>query len=136
MLSLFLVVNQVSGSKSFHTSCTMPTYNVNFFHPPPIRGTMDILWSCLFTVFLCTWTAQHLNVPQQPSSQAKPTCQKRTSCGGARRKPTTAKTRLAPRNNCRRGSQQASSTSRGRPVQYTPKQRPGAPATESAPVNE
>jgi hypothetical protein len=27
------------------------------------RGTIDILWSCIFTVFLCTWSALHLNLP-------------------------------------------------------------------------
>ncbi len=26
---------------------------------------MDILWSCLFTIITCTWTVQHLNVPEQ-----------------------------------------------------------------------
>lgn len=26
---------------------------------------MDILWSCLFTIIACTWTVQHLNVPEQ-----------------------------------------------------------------------
>lgn len=27
------------------------------------RGTIDILWSCLATIFLCVWTAIHLPVP-------------------------------------------------------------------------
>jgi hypothetical protein len=26
---------------------------------------MDSLWSCLFTIFACTWTIQHLNIPEQ-----------------------------------------------------------------------
>ena len=30
---------------------------------PDGRGTFDILWSCLFTIFLCTWTVLHLNIP-------------------------------------------------------------------------
>ena len=30
---------------------------------PDGRGTYDILFSCLVTVFLCTWTCLHLNVP-------------------------------------------------------------------------
>ncbi|MCJ1320453.1 hypothetical protein MMC15_005792 [Xylographa vitiligo] len=29
------------------------------------RGTLDILWSCLFTLIACTWTIQHLNIPEQ-----------------------------------------------------------------------
>ena len=30
---------------------------------PDGRGTFDILWSCIFTIFLCTWVSLHLNVP-------------------------------------------------------------------------
>ena len=30
---------------------------------PNARGTIDIIWSCLFVVFLSTWTALHNNVP-------------------------------------------------------------------------
>jgi hypothetical protein len=29
------------------------------------RTVFDILWSCLFVIFTCTWTVQHLNVPEQ-----------------------------------------------------------------------
>ena len=30
---------------------------------PNGRGTLDIVWSCLITIFLCVWTSLHLNVP-------------------------------------------------------------------------
>lgn len=30
---------------------------------PDQRGTMDIIWGCVFTVFLCLWSMLHLNVP-------------------------------------------------------------------------
>lgn len=30
---------------------------------PDQRGTMDIIWSCVFTIFLCLWAMLHLNVP-------------------------------------------------------------------------
>ena len=36
---------------------------VTWQESPNGRGTMDIIWSCLFTVFICVWTAVHLNVP-------------------------------------------------------------------------
>lgn len=29
------------------------------------RSTWDIVWSCLTTIFACTWLAVHLNVPEQ-----------------------------------------------------------------------
>ena len=30
---------------------------------PSTRGTLDIFWSCLFTVVACVWTILHLNIP-------------------------------------------------------------------------
>ena len=30
---------------------------------PNGRGTFDILWGSIFTIFLCTWTSLHLNIP-------------------------------------------------------------------------
>lgn len=32
---------------------------------PDGRGTWSILWSCLVTVFLCTWSVMHCNVPKR-----------------------------------------------------------------------
>jgi hypothetical protein len=30
---------------------------------PTSRGTLSLLWGCLLTIFACTWTVLHLNVP-------------------------------------------------------------------------
>lgn len=30
---------------------------------PTERGTLSLVWSCLITIFACTWTVLHLNVP-------------------------------------------------------------------------
>ncbi|KFY75353.1 hypothetical protein V499_04666 [Pseudogymnoascus sp. VKM F-103] len=49
----------------FEPECTNPKEAVNFVSSPPTRGTLDILWSSLFTIFACTWSVLHLNVPQQ-----------------------------------------------------------------------
>jgi hypothetical protein len=49
----------------FQPTCTSPTEPVNFVSGPDSRGTLDILWSSLFTIFACTWTIQHPNVPEQ-----------------------------------------------------------------------
>jgi hypothetical protein len=43
----------------------VPTTSVNYVSSPDTRGTLDIVWSCIFTIFACTWTIQHLNVPEQ-----------------------------------------------------------------------
>ncbi len=36
---------------------------VDWTSSPNARGTIDIIWSCLFVVFLSTWTTLHNNVP-------------------------------------------------------------------------
>lgn len=43
-----------------HTS-----HSVHYVTSASRRGTLDILWSSLFTVISCTWTVQHLNIPVQ-----------------------------------------------------------------------
>ncbi|KUJ16938.1 uncharacterized protein LY89DRAFT_707347 [Mollisia scopiformis] len=50
---------------TFETNCSIPTNSTNFVSSNGTRGTMDILWSCLFTIITCTWIVQHLNVPEQ-----------------------------------------------------------------------
>ena len=35
------------------------------------RGTMDILQSSLFTILICTWTVQHLNIPAPSDSKRR-----------------------------------------------------------------
>lgn len=32
---------------------------------PESRGTWSILWSCLATIFICTWSVLHLKVPKR-----------------------------------------------------------------------
>ena len=46
------------------TNTQLPPH-FNFVSSPSSRGTMEILWSSLFTIFACTWTVQHPNVPEQ-----------------------------------------------------------------------
>jgi hypothetical protein len=54
---------------TFEPECTNPKEAVNFVSSPPTRGTLDILWSSLFTIFACTWTILHPNVPEQRDGQ-------------------------------------------------------------------
>jgi len=30
---------------------------------PTMRSMFDVVWSCLLTLFLCTWTTEHPNIP-------------------------------------------------------------------------
>src|SRR5436190_11355499 len=50
---------------SFHTNCSLPSTPTYFVVSPNARGTLDILWSSLSAMLLCTWSIQHLNVPPQ-----------------------------------------------------------------------
>lgn len=49
----------------FETNCSVPVTLSNYVSSPNTRGTLDILWSSLFTIFACTWSVQHPNVPEQ-----------------------------------------------------------------------
>ncbi len=42
-----------SLSQAFSTNGTLPLEGSHFASSPNVRGTMDILWSCLFAVFVC-----------------------------------------------------------------------------------
>ncbi len=43
---------------------------------PNTRGTFDIIRSSFLTIFLCTWTCLHLNVPAAKEGALKPTLRK------------------------------------------------------------
>ncbi|KAF1981853.1 hypothetical protein K402DRAFT_218482 [Aulographum hederae CBS 113979] len=51
----------------FTVNCTLPPPGLDYRYVsgPNTRGTLDILWSCLSVLFLCTWSVLHLNVPVQ-----------------------------------------------------------------------
>jgi hypothetical protein len=34
--------------------------------PPDERGTINIVWSCIATIFLCSWSVLFLNIPTKP----------------------------------------------------------------------
>lgn len=69
-LAVFLVQPAIASS-TFYPNCTLPSSTVNFVSSASVRGTLDILWSSLFTLLICTWTVQHLNVPEQTSDCTK-----------------------------------------------------------------
>ncbi|KAK4450496.1 hypothetical protein QBC34DRAFT_349260 [Podospora aff. communis PSN243] len=49
----------------FQPQCTLPEEGPAFIQQPNVRSTMDIVWSSLSIIFLCTWSITHLNVPPQ-----------------------------------------------------------------------
>lgn len=49
-----------------NTTTNNPVLNnthVGWVSEPDERGTFGLLWSCLFTIFICSWSTLHLNVP-------------------------------------------------------------------------
>jgi hypothetical protein len=63
--SFFCVISVARGYSVFELTCSKPPVDVIYVSSPNLRGTLDILWSSLFTIFTCIWTLQHLNVPEQ-----------------------------------------------------------------------
>ncbi|KAK0611334.1 hypothetical protein B0T14DRAFT_530172 [Immersiella caudata] len=66
---IIAVCARTQGYTVFQPTCSAPTEPVNFVSAPNSRGTLEILWSSLFTIFACTWTIQHPNVPEQRDGQ-------------------------------------------------------------------
>ncbi|RAH63554.1 hypothetical protein BO85DRAFT_444801 [Aspergillus piperis CBS 112811] len=64
ILPLLLLTSKVQAFSTFHTNCTLPPQQTSFVSAPNTRGTLQILWSSLFTILACTWTVLHLNVPE------------------------------------------------------------------------
>ena len=52
-----------STASSQNATATLPEKREGWVSQPNGRGTFDIIWSSLITIFLCTWTSLHLNVP-------------------------------------------------------------------------
>lgn len=44
------------------------TSTVGWTNEPQGRGTLGLIWSCLATIFLCTWNAVHPNLPAERDS--------------------------------------------------------------------
>ncbi|OJJ78182.1 hypothetical protein ASPBRDRAFT_202997 [Aspergillus brasiliensis CBS 101740] len=65
-------ISSVQAFNTVHTNCTLPPQHANFVTAPNTRGTLQILWSSLFTILACTWTVLHLNIPKnEPKPKIK-----------------------------------------------------------------
>lgn len=63
--SFFYLITAAEAYSVFEITCAKPHIGINYVSSSNFRGTLDILWSSLFTIFACTWTLQHPNVPEQ-----------------------------------------------------------------------
>ncbi|KAG8528183.1 uncharacterized protein KY384_007100 [Bacidia gigantensis] len=77
LLSLLVLIPQTTVAfKGFQPNCTLPSHAIGYATSPQVRGTLTIVWSCFAVIILCTWSVQHLHVPQdtdkeKPSSYAR-----------------------------------------------------------------
>ncbi|CZR55916.1 uncharacterized protein PAC_05804 [Phialocephala subalpina] len=65
IITVTLLPKIVLGYTTLAPSCSNLEQPAGFVGIPPTRCTFDILWSSIFTIFACTWTILHLNVPEQ-----------------------------------------------------------------------
>ncbi|OTA57634.1 hypothetical protein K449DRAFT_335245 [Hypoxylon sp. EC38] len=65
ILFIQCLVRPILASSVFQPNCTIPPESTNFVRATNVRGTLDILWTSLFTLITCCWTVQHLNIPRQ-----------------------------------------------------------------------
>ncbi|KAK8025210.1 hypothetical protein PG990_003033, partial [Apiospora arundinis] len=56
---------------SFYPNCTLPLQVGGYVAAPNVRSTLDIVWSCVSILFLCSWSILHLNIPAQYTPQTK-----------------------------------------------------------------
>jgi hypothetical protein len=63
--TILCFISLVQAYRVFETNCSAPVALSNYVSSPNTRGTLNILWSSLFTIFACTWSVQHPNVPEQ-----------------------------------------------------------------------
>jgi len=63
LITALLFAHGAHAFRAFEPNCTSPHDYVTRVSPPPLRGTMDIIFSCFSVLLICTWAIQHLSVP-------------------------------------------------------------------------
>jgi hypothetical protein len=61
-----------SVATTFESTCTLPPNGENIVHSGNVRGTFDVLRTCISTLLICTWTVQHLCIPKKEKVPKKP----------------------------------------------------------------
>ena len=76
-LCLLLFPSSASAFLAFKPNCTLPPEVVQYVSNPQVRGTLQIVWSCLTVLGLCTWSIQHPSVPIKNDELKPPSRQRR-----------------------------------------------------------
>lgn len=70
---LELSSSTVPVHQGFNISTASPnvTFIKGWVDQPRMQGSIDIIWTCLVTIFLCTWTVLCLNIPAESDSHIR-----------------------------------------------------------------
>lgn len=79
VVSFWLLAYLAGNSTAAFTDSSGDIERKHFTESPNGRGTLDILRSCLFTVFICCWTVVHPDIPR-PGSPWRRTFLDRVIC--------------------------------------------------------
>ncbi|KAL8723806.1 MAG: hypothetical protein Q9181_007182 [Wetmoreana brouardii] len=63
-------------SRSANSSLPSPERIIGWVSQPSDRGSIDIIWTCLFTIFICTYTVLCLNVPSEDETTFNIVCRR------------------------------------------------------------
>lgn len=66
---LLLLSNGASAVPTQNLTALRSEFAPAWVSEPTSRGTWNLLYSCLFTLTLCVWSAIHLNIPPQGERQ-------------------------------------------------------------------
>lgn len=82
MIFTFLLFGSVTSALHLiDTNCTLSntltTTSAHYVSSPSIRGTLDIVWSCLATFVACTYTVLHPNVSRQYTTEPRGAVERR-----------------------------------------------------------
>lgn len=61
-------LNRSAPAASYESQGIFAPDRFGWVDQPSQRGTIDIIWSCLATLFVCVWVMLHLNVPAKDDS--------------------------------------------------------------------
>ncbi|KAH8594340.1 hypothetical protein B0O99DRAFT_652886 [Bisporella sp. PMI_857] len=63
-----LPISDVDSAEPLATNTT-DTLSVGWVSSSPTRGTVDIIWTCTITMFLCSWSVQCMQIPGKEDSR-------------------------------------------------------------------
>jgi hypothetical protein len=60
---------EISSRLNNHSTSSTPSPSQDWVSAPNQRGSIEIIWSCLATIFLCAWFSLCLNIPAATESR-------------------------------------------------------------------